>query len=407
MRIDELPPETIEEILLHADPTTIASLSQCSRFFNTLINHGPDQHLWRWLYLIQPLDDPRECVSLNGDPQKDIDWKRELQRFIRARTVVTDVSVCRPAERCAILRTMIHLVEYIPPRKWSFAEGGTSKNLIWIRDVLSGGTFIDPDTITWVSTDAEEIQLRDKLHTYLGLTSADRTPRALVESRAYVYSFRNYSWETDFGPFFEDGKVNWEHLRMVRHVLAMHVHDEETTPFQMSLEFTQIRMASLADTRDWAGIEGIWWCGFCFCDHSDLTLYNLTTTVDGSLDASLFEDPGFTDVFRSVEVTIRILEVSPDPKHPNYPRIYFGGSMGQHSMSTMSGYVYMTDDNQVRWRFRSGEQVNPIWSSEGIQVGGLRSLYGVLGTWTTTFHNPNDPVGPFWLRKAIDLPQED
>ncbi len=73
--------------------------------------------------------------------------------------------------------------------------------------------------------------------------------------------------------------------------------------------------------------------------------------ADGSLDVSLFEDPGFTDVFRSVEVTIRVLEVSPDPKHPKHPRIYFGGSMGQHSTSTMSGYVHMTDENQVRWRF--------------------------------------------------------
>ncbi|KAG7445628.1 uncharacterized protein BT62DRAFT_1006657 [Guyanagaster necrorhizus] len=406
MRIDELPPETIEEILLHADPTSVASLSQCSRFFDILINHGPDQHLWRWLYLIQQLDDPRECVSLSGDPRKDIDWKGELQAFIRARRVVKDVTVCRPAERCAILRTMIHLVEYVPPRRGPY-NGDMSKNLAWIRNVLGGGAFIDPETFNWVPTDPEEIQLRDKLHTYLGITPADRTPRALVKSRAYVYDFRNYSWETDFGPFFEDGKVNWEHLRMVRHVLAMHVHGAEATPLQMSLEFTQIQTVALENTRDWAGIEGIWWCGFCFCDHSDLTLYNLSTMADGSLDVSLFEDPGFNDVFRSVEVTIRVLEVSPDPKHPKYPRIYFGGSMGQHSMSTMSGYVHMTDDNQVRWRFRSGEQVNPIWSSEGIQVGGLRALYGVLGTWTTTFHNPNDPVGPFWLRKAIDLPQED
>ncbi|KAK0221470.1 hypothetical protein IW262DRAFT_1459675 [Armillaria fumosa] len=404
MRIDELPPETIEEILLHADPTSVASLSQCSRFFDTLINRGPDQHLWRWLYLIQPLDDPRKCISPNGDPQKNIDWKRKLQAFIRARTVVKDAAVCRPAERCAILRTMIHLIEYVPPRRGSY-EGDMPKNLIWIRDVLSGGTFIDPETINWEPTDTEEMQLRDKLHTYLGITPADRASRALVDSRAYVYDFRKYSWETDFGPFFEDGKVNWEHIRMVRHVLAMHVHGVEA--FQMSLEYTQIRMMDMADNRDWAGIEGIWWCGFCFCDHTDLALYNLSTRADGSLDASLFEDPGFTDVFRSVEVTVRVLEVSPDAKHPKHPRIYFGGSMGQHSMSTMSGYVHMTDENQVRWRFRSGEQVNPIWSSEGIQVGGLRSLYGVLGTWTTTFHNTNDPVGPFWLRKAIDLPQED
>lgn len=85
--------------------------------------------------------------------------------------------------------------------------------------------------------------------------------------------------------------------------------------------------------------------------------------------------------------------------------------MGNQTSATMSGYVCMSDDNHVRWRFvrlelnvnvaqlankgsqRSGEQLNPIWSSEGVQIGGLSSTYGVLGSWTTTFHDPLDPVG--------------
>lgn len=57
----------------------------------------------------------------------------------------------------------------------------------------------------------------------------------------------------------------------------------------------------------------------------------------------------------------------------------------------------------------------PVYSSEGVQVGGLRSFYGVLGSWTTIFHDIDDPVGeyvqdrqtnpfsklqgPFWMRK--------
>ena len=32
-------------------------------------------------------------------------------------------------------------------------------------------------------------------------------------------------------------------------------------------------------------------------------------------------------------------------------------------------------------------------SSEGIQVGSVRSAYGVLGSWTTTLHEQGDPVG--------------
>lgn len=32
-------------------------------------------------------------------------------------------------------------------------------------------------------------------------------------------------------------------------------------------------------------------------------------------------------------------------------------------------------------------------SSDGIQVGSVRSAYGVLGAWTTTAHDIGDPVG--------------
>jgi hypothetical protein len=32
-------------------------------------------------------------------------------------------------------------------------------------------------------------------------------------------------------------------------------------------------------------------------------------------------------------------------------------------------------------------------SCEAVQVGAVRSSYGVLGSWTTTFHDPDDPVG--------------
>ena len=41
----------------------------------------------------------------------------------------------------------------------------------------------------------------------------------------------------------------------------------------------------------------------------------------------------------------------------------------------------------------SGEQGNAIWNCEGIQVGGLGSSFGILGSWTTIFHDIDDPVG--------------
>ena len=34
-----------------------------------------------------------------------------------------------------------------------------------------------------------------------------------------------------------------------------------------------------------------------------------------------------------------------------------------------------------------------ISSCEGVQVGGLGSSFGILGSWTTIFHDLDDPVG--------------
>lgn len=39
--------------------------------------------------------------------------------------------------------------------------------------------------------------------------------------------------------------------------------------------------------------------------------------------------------------------------------------------------------------------LRPWSSSEGVQVGGVRSLFGVLGSWTTVFHDAADPVGQY------------
>ena len=37
--------------------------------------------------------------------------------------------------------------------------------------------------------------------------------------------------------------------------------------------------------------------------------------------------------------------------------------------------------------------LNAIWNCEGVQVGGLGSSFGILGSWTTIFHDIDDPVG--------------
>lgn len=40
------------------------------------------------------------------------------------------------------------------------------------------------------------------------------------------------------------------------------------------------------------------------------------------------------------------------------------------------------------------------WQSEGVQIGGQGSAFGVIGCWSPYEHEPvRDPAGPFWMWK--------
>ncbi|KAJ3744490.1 hypothetical protein DFH05DRAFT_1525539 [Lentinula detonsa] len=425
--IYDLPTEIIEEILILCDPIEVGMISCCSQlFYNLIYNSRGDssQHLWRALYLAQPFDDPTRCVSHHGRPRVgEFNWRSELQAIIRARTVLKDVSICKPYERIQVLKTLLNMVSWVPPlRSYGDILENLSQNLLWVAAVTRGGVFLDSGKIGLPSDDSEpaeeEAHLRARLHTIIGLTPADYKPASRLAARAYVYNMRHYNWANEFGPFLPTstegsgiGRVNWVHMRHIHHSITMHMLELaddaafEVVIYPLSFPYTQIIIPEgidLDQEEDWAGVNGVWTVSFCFVDHSLLLRYNNIPSIEtGGFRESLLTGPAFQEMFRSMKLTLQVTSVKEDPNHPGRPRIYFLGAIAEPSngSSTINGYVCMTDDNQIRWHFVSGEQGQAIWSSEGVQVGGIRSSYGVLGSWTTIFHDEDDPVGPFWLRK--------
>lgn len=69
------------------------------------------------------------------------------------------------------------------------------------------------------------------------------------------------------------------------------------------------------------------------------------------MDTSLFDDPEFREVFRSLDAKIYVARTEPDPAHPSHPIIHFYGEMQDPSTSMMTGHVKMTPDNQIQWHF--------------------------------------------------------
>jgi hypothetical protein len=45
------------------------------------------------------------------------------------------------------------------------------------------------------------------------------------------------------------------------------------------------------------------------------------------------------------------------------------------------GFVYMTSEGEVRWSMSTWYGAKERWRSDGVQVGGIRSARGVVGTW--------------------------
>lgn len=280
MEFLELPVELIERILIICDPIDASKVAQTCSFLHSLIYLSENSTLWRELYLMQELDDPRECVGHDGRVCPQIDWRKELQCVIRARTVLENPSRMRGQELECILETLIRLVCYLKP--WTSSNAwipGLSKNLEWVAKGLRGGLL---DRIQAEGKLGSIDQQVARLHTYYGLTKSDIKRKKLAELRAFVYLLRNYLPENEYGPFMPDGTVNWVHLCAIRHVISAHlltIDDEsnweefDNKNLMMSLAFTQTILPKDVDLdveQDWAGITGTWTVAFCFCDHRQL-----------------------------------------------------------------------------------------------------------------------------------------
>ncbi|KAL8276956.1 hypothetical protein RQP46_010684 [Phenoliferia psychrophenolica] len=63
---------------------------------------------------------------------------------------------------------------------------------------------------------------------------------------------------------------------------------------------------------------------------------------------------------------------------------------------TIHGSVERTPEGAVHWTFVISYAQGPQWMMQGVQLGGPRSKYGIVGTWSTADHDAAGPNGPFW-----------
>jgi hypothetical protein len=93
---------------------------------------------------------------------------------------------------------------------------------------------------------------------------------------------------------------------------------------------------------------------------------------------------------RLILMKVRATRIEPpgEDDHPGYPVVHFvgvsralDGSWDDNADSDLRGTVRMTLEGEVRWTSCSIFHGEERWKSEGIQIGGIRSARGVVGTW--------------------------
>ena len=298
-----LPTELVQHVLCFCAPQTLAALSQTCRLIFTLVYDTKDQRLWREVFLSVPFDDLRD--SPDHDPTVPIDWKTELQRRIRASSVVAFTPDDLPLSeemREQVLDAFEPLVKVahsaVPPfRMDPDSPPVPSHNMRWLTDVLARcALFSDPERSTSFVGDSEDLQ---QLLAYWGTPLRGvPTGNLHTESRSFVYDLRHYTLESNWGVYRAVGteqinetqaryiyEADWEHVKHCVNAVLFGIKYDGTGAFAHPpnpakllcppMGFNSIRAYSAPGSfnrkpGDWAGVEGMWVRYVCFMDYSDL-----------------------------------------------------------------------------------------------------------------------------------------
>ncbi|GAW01401.1 f-box domain-containing protein [Lentinula edodes] len=387
------PPEIIHHILVFCQPTDVAT------FAKTLV-----------------------VDEASAEP---FNWKDVLQRRTEAELIARRAQNVESHERRRALETFVTAaLQALPAIKNSEEKEQPSSNLQWLDRVLRE-THMLSQPILQTDSDSETIQLRSRLRAYVSLThdpsdeeeSTKVVAARRIESRCFVYDIRNYKPITHWGPFLANGFVNWQHIEHLGNVVLTNLRELPgswaTTVPSLGLENTQAFSApGPCSDIDWAGVEGTWRRYVCFMDYRDLFAFNYSNVAHGPRNAEFFRDSRFREATRLIEIKLylvsrsqlRFYTPSPDLEDlkTRYPTLFFCGvSRGvSGNEAKVEGNVCIGIDGTIRWTFVSAygavHDLSTLWCSKGVQLGGIASAAGIVGSWGTSVHDQ----GPFWLWKV-------
>ncbi|KAF2143588.1 uncharacterized protein K452DRAFT_285624 [Aplosporella prunicola CBS 121167] len=162
----------------------------------------------------------------------------------------------------------------------------------------------------------------------------------------------------------------------------------------------------------------------CFLDYTDLYAFNFerdddlstpithnrrpsSSTINSTSTLHPREPLTTQEALRFIHLKLRPTAITPPgpTDSPRLPVVHFRGtSRAMHApwdadaRSAVRGSVRMTREGEVRWTTFSVFDGEERWRSETVQVGGVGSGRGSLGSWFDKDYDPYGPAGPtaFW-----------
>ncbi|RMZ78416.1 hypothetical protein DV738_g3933, partial [Chaetothyriales sp. CBS 135597] len=386
------PPEVLHAILIAVEPTDLARLSQTCRELRDCIAN--DYLLWKRLYL-QHFDCPASHIE---DETADSFWQAQLQDIIRVDKILASGNISLKNEESSLEKVysaaMALLTEATskPDKNSAFFARHFARESNIAAFLARSSLFASARYPS--NTPASSHALRQasaKLFVYYGLeiephsfsVSAGRATAVHPYARSRVYDLRRYTAANHWGPFLDDGSegIDWEKVQCILIVILYNLRLSRCVQYNHRLcnspfhglapkSFTSVPLnrrtgapspqdggiSSLA-AQDPYGVTGTWMRIVCFLDYSDLYRFNFESPP---LPESEARPPIDTrEALRLIRLQLHVTKIEwPD-----------------------DSTVRTTRTGAIRWTTISVFQGEERWRSEAIQIGGIRSGRGAIGSW--------------------------
>ncbi|KAH4187826.1 hypothetical protein HBI45_159210 [Parastagonospora nodorum] len=437
--------DVLIRILEEINAEDLACVAQTSSGFNKFIKENTRLHKSHYL---RNFDDPRRRPT---DPEPD--WVPELQKLVRCQKILESANNDLKRDEFEFVgETVNELIATASKDRFGnsanqdqieqlFLHISQNHNAFMCRSSLysrAGNELQKP------ANNEEGRQLSAKLHCLYGIPASTTGNRVLSThpfARAKVYDLRNYTDHTKWGPYRDDGsmRVDWEMIESLMIILSYNAGlccrrylPRFSPPWKNVLEGVVPERAKVMPEystkllyepdvplmlKDPYNVSGIWSRIVCFLDYNDLFAFNFSEDALRH-PSDQPRDPLVTDeAIRHIMMDLQVTEVKPAGRfdNPDLPVVHFSGksrsvdaAWDPNANSKIRGSVRLTPEGEVRWEtisvFYGGEE---RWRSEGIQVGGVRSQRGVIGTWFDKDLDPHGPAGPTAFWKICDRTVDD